>query len=377
MEIGLHLITNIILFVVCLAMGTIFISLPTPKKSGLISYQISLKVLASSYYLLALLTLAVLFFKLPDNARELFAFTSISISAFQAFLFTNALVTLLNPRFVTLKYLIAQLIPFLLLITLYTISYILYGDPVITHFNEIGMYLSNPTLWIRLVFFVLYGFQLIFYTFLYFNQEKKYRVQVLNFFSDNYWLKLSWVRWAFISALSIGTVSMISYFFPPKWDWVFTLIYAIFYFGFALEYIKYNKIYTLIEPAITPEKSTPVQSFKRTRVKMEWSGLKQQIINNKYYLEAGINIEDLARRLQVGRTTLSTFINREEGMNFNAWINVLRIEKAKELLLEKQETPLSSIAEMVGYSEQANFSRQFRQMTGYAPTLWRQKQESI
>jgi AraC-like DNA-binding protein len=230
------------------------------------------------------------------------------------------------------------------------------------------MHLNNPTLWVRLVFFGLYCFQLIFYTVIYFNQEKKYRVKAMDYFSDNVWLRLSWVRVAFISALIIGVVSLISYLFAQKWDWIFISLYSIFYFGFALQYIKYNKIYTLIEPI----QAEPEITNRKPRTKMEWPGLKQQILQHNYYLESGINIEDIALRLKIGRTTLSTFINREEGVNFNTWINTLRIEQAKKLLLENPNLPLSNISEKVGYSEQANFSRQFRQITGYAPTLWRQ-----
>jgi len=377
MEMSLHFLTNVILFIVCLAMGTIFISLPTPKKAGLKNYRISLKVLASSYFFLAVLTFAILFFKLPDNARELFTFTSISISAFQAFLFANALITLINPKFVTRRYLIIQLIPFFFIATLFVISTSRFGNPVISQFNEIGMYLNHPTFLIRIMFFGLYGFQLVFYTIIFFNQEKKYRARAMDYYSDDVWLKLSWVRFAFISALTIGTIAMTSYLIPQKWDWAFTTLYSIFYFGFALEYIKYNKIYVLIEPTLIPENAEPVSLVKRQRTKMEWSGLKDQIISKKYYLKSGINIEDIAELLNIGRTTLSTFINREEGLNFNTWINTLRIEKAKELLIQNPDEPLSTISEKVGYSEQANFSRQFRQITGYAPTLWRQKQVNL
>jgi AraC-like DNA-binding protein len=318
--------------------------------------------------MLALLTFLILYFKLPDNSRELFTFTNLAISAFQAFLFANALITLLNPKFVTKRYLSIQLIPFLVLASIFGVSSILFGNPVIAHFNEIGMHLNNPTLWVRFVFFGLYCFQLIFYTVIYFNQEKKYRVKAMDYFSDNVWLRLSWVRVAFISALIIGVVSLISYLFAQKWDWIFISLYSIFYFGFALQYIKYNKIYTLIEPI----QAEPEITNRKPRTKMEWPGLKQQILQHNYYLESGINIEDIALRLKIGRTTLSTFINREEGVNFNTWINTLRIEQAKKLLLENPNLPLSNISEKVGYSEQANFSRQFRQITGYAPTLWRQ-----
>lgn len=377
MEISLQFVSNVILFITCISIGTVFISLPTPKISELKNYRISLKVLATSYLLLAFLTFLTVFFKLPDNGRELFTFTNITISSFQAFLFANALITLLNPKFVTKRYLIIQIAPFVLFLLFFSISYPLFGNPRITQFCDIEHHLNNPTFWVRILFYAYYFCQIIVYTWLYFTQEKKYRQKALNYFSDEVWIKTSWVRIAYIAALTIGIISLSAYWVPSKWDWAFNIVYSIFYLGFGLEYVKYQKIYNQVQPTIEINTQEIINKESPKRSKWNWQDLKNQIIENKYYLEQGITIETLATKLGVGRTTLSNFINREEGINFNTFINTFRIKKAQSLLLEKPEISLSTISEKVGYSEQANFSRQFRQLTGYAPTLWRQKNRNL
>ncbi len=378
MELSLHFVTNLILAVVCLAMGTIFLTIPVPQKTGLKKYRISLKVIAASYIMLTLLTLVVLIFHLPDNSREHFTFISICISSFQAFLFTFALITLLDPKYITIKSLLAHLSPFFILSLFYGLFSSIYDDPVIAHFNEIPMYLNTPTLWVRLIFYAYYIFQLIYYSWLFLKEEKVNKSLMMNYYSDEVWVKLSWVRVAFFSALGIGIIAMLSYLFPQKYDWVFTLVYSAFYFGFALEYVKYNKIYTIVEPVFVEEKKEPetIQTASHARIKQDWQPLKDKILKQKYYLEAGINIEDLAQRLGVGRTVLSTLINRDEGMNFNTWINTLRINKAKEFMLDQPDESLSVIAEKVGYTEHANFSRQFKLITGESPLLWKKQQIS-
>jgi AraC-like DNA-binding protein len=352
-------------------MGTIFLELPVPQKLGLLKYRISLKVIATSYFIMAALSMAILIFKIPDNGRELLAFTGICISSFQAFLFTFAIVTLLNPKFVSLKKLLIHLSPIIVSNILFIIFRFIFGNPAIIHFNEIPLYIKNPTLWVRIIFYLFYVFQLIYYTLLFLKEEKLYKNQLMNYFSDEIWLKLSWVRLGFFSALCIGVVVMVSYFFPQKYDWVFTLLYSAFYFGFALEYIKYNKIYTIVEPAVEPEKTEILVSPYKYRIKQDWLPLKKQIVEKQYFLEPGLNIEDLARQLGIGRTVLSTLINREEGVNFNSWINTLRINKAKEYMLTYPNESLSVIAEMVGYTEHANFSHQFKLQTGESPLLWK------
>jgi YesN/AraC family two-component response regulator len=89
-----------------------------------------------------------------------------------------------------------------------------------------------------------------------------------------------------------------------------------------------------------------------------------------------VTIEDIANKLKVGRTTLSNLINREEGVNFNTWINRLRIEYAKQLMIDNPDYTIAKISELVGYTEQANFSRQFKLIAGESPLLWRKKTAS-
>ena len=373
---SLHFLSNALYALVCLIMGTSFLSIHIPQKEGLKSYRISLKVLSSAYFTMGLLTAVVLAFKLADNSREYFTFISILISSTQALLFTFTLITLVNPIFVKLRNVIRHIIPYIVLVIVYTISERIYGDPQLTSIIQVSDYISSPTLWIRLLFLGYYLFQLIYYTYLFSREVKNYDNELLDYFSDVFQLKLSWVRIAFYSALFVGVMALISSFLPMNYDWIMTLVFSFFYFGFAQEYIKYNKVFRIIEPAITPALEELKSNKIRLKAKTDWQYYKQQIFANKYYRETGITIEDLAFKLQIGRTTLSNFINREEGVNFNSWINRMRIEDAKSLLINNTEFTILQVSEMVGYTEQANFSRQFKLITGESPLLWRKKTAS-
>lgn len=373
MSSNFHFLTNSLLVVVCLVMGSSFLSIPIPKKEGLKSYRISLKVLSGAYFAMSLLTIAVLVFNLADNSREHFTFISIFISSSQALLFTFTLISLINPNFVKLKNVFIYLVPYTLFLSLYLISNSIYADPKIIVLKSVVENLNNPTIWIRILFLAYLIFQLIYYTFLFIREAKKYDEELLNYFSEVVKLKMKWVRIAFFSALAVGIISMVANFFPKQYDWIITLSFAIFYFGFAQEYIKYNKIFNLIEPAILVETTEPTPLQPPVRTKADWKFYKQQIITHRYYCEIGTNIEEMASKLNIGRTTLSTYINREEGVNFNTWINTLRIEDAKQILIDNPDYSIAIISEMVGYTEQANFSRQFKLITGESPLVWRKK----
>jgi len=376
MDSNLHFLTNALLIVVCTLMGTSFLSIHIPKKEGLKNYRISLKVLAGAYYAMALLTVMVLTFNLADNSREHFTFIAIFISSTQALLFTFTLITLINPNFVKFKNLLKHIAPYLIFSILYLISNTIYDDPILTSLKDVPQYLNNPTIWIRLLFLVYYAFQLICYTILFITEAKKYNEELLDYFSEVVQLKMKWVKIAYYTALAVGILAMVSNFFPKQFDWIVTIIFAFFYFGFAQEYIKYNKVFEVIEPALKApiiEASIPQP---RIVIKTDWEHFKQKVLSQKYYREPGITIEDIANKLNIGRTTLSNMINREEGVNFNTWINRLRIEEAKQLLIENPDYTIAIISEIVGYTEQANFSRQFKQIAGETPLLWRKKSAS-
>jgi two-component system response regulator YesN len=181
------------------------------------------------------------------------------------------------------------------------------------------------------------------------------------------------VNYAFYFALFIGIFALVNQAIPNKMmNIIFTIILCIYYFLFALKYLNYSTIIKIL-----PENNIADNEEHEQRTnystKIEWSFLKNEILEKKYYLKIGITLEDLASTLKVGRTTLSNLINKEEGVNFNTWINKLRIEVAKKILIEKNTYTLQEVSEMVGYSEQSNFSKQFKIFTKKTPSEWKKK----
>lgn len=94
----------------------------------------------------------------------------------------------------------------------------------------------------------------------------------------------------------------------------------------------------------------------------------------KEYLHTGITIIQIAKDLGINRTYLSNFINDTFCMNFNNWVNGLRIEEAKRVMLANRRIPLSELATSVGFTDLTHFSKLFKQKEGIAPSYWLQKQ---
>ena len=60
------------------------------------------------------------------------------------------------------------------------------------------------------------------------------------------------------------------------------------------------------------------------------------------------------------------------GVDFRTWRTQLRIEDAKVLLLEKKNVSINVVGEMAGFSDRANFYRQFVKFVGCSPKEWRE-----
>ena len=73
----------------------------------------------------------------------------------------------------------------------------------------------------------------------------------------------------------------------------------------------------------------------------------------------------------INLSQLHQYCLKELGMDFRTWRTSLRIEEAKKMLISEPSTRISVIARRVGINDRSNFSRLFKEHTGYLPSDWR------
>ena len=88
-----------------------------------------------------------------------------------------------------------------------------------------------------------------------------------------------------------------------------------------------------------------------------------------------MDLSDLAKNFSFNYSYLSTYFNTRMGEGFSEYLNRIRIHHAC-LYLEKHEMPISSVSEMVGYSDQSYFCRVFKKITGETPSAYRRRHKS-
>jgi len=158
------------------------------------------------------------------------------------------------------------------------------------------------------------------------------------------------------------------------------VVFSIYYFLFAIMYMQYKNIFTKLEPEFIKDLAlvNPVENEDKTQKKtygFSWSNSKSQILDRQLYLQPGITVNDMSVLFHTNRTTFSTQLNKNEGLTFNQFINTLRIERAKQLLIENPHLTLADVAQQCGYTEQSNFTRQFRQLCNETPAVWLKAQK--
>lgn len=92
----------------------------------------------------------------------------------------------------------------------------------------------------------------------------------------------------------------------------------------------------------------------------------------KAYLHPDISLALFAKEIKIPQRTLSRAINGYLGYNFFEFINRMRIEEAKRLLLELdvKDYNIDSVYSDCGFRSRSTFFLVFKKMTGKSPVAW-------
>jgi AraC-like DNA-binding protein len=86
------------------------------------------------------------------------------------------------------------------------------------------------------------------------------------------------------------------------------------------------------------------------------------------HLDPNLTLSRLARRLHIPEKRLSAAVNRATGANVSRYINDWRIRHACNLIA--QGATVTDAMLDSGFNTKSNFNREFRRMTGTAPSQW-------
>lgn len=376
---------NISFYALVVAMtllGIVFLTIPLPPTKGIRKYAVSLKVLAVCYISLA----GYCVFK-PQYPIQLISVPFLVIAMLQAHFLSLSHINMVSPRSLTVKYIFQKMLPLFIFCALYVIIRFFEPHTAIKQYSDLCLkqmaddtyqscwYGDGGFKWeviIRVAWMIYYIVLCSIYTFIYFKEEKICKEKLEDFTADFPENNLKIIRISFILVLMVAATSMmITLSLSANLCAVLNFVMLILYCSIGVLYLQYPKIFLNIYQSTDEEKEKSTRT-KSGNMDSTWASWKQRIIDSGIYLTPSITIQQICQELCTNRKTLSTLINQEEECNFNTFINRLRIEKAKQLMAES-DISLLDVSLEVGYSDQGNFSRHFKEVTGESPSEWKRK----
>ena len=89
-----------------------------------------------------------------------------------------------------------------------------------------------------------------------------------------------------------------------------------------------------------------------------------------------ISLNDVAYVSNISPSYFSKVFKEEMGMNFNNYLNKVRVSNGKRLLMD-DSIPLVDVAFMTGFEDQSYFSKVFKRITGVSPGKFRESMGRI
>lgn len=98
------------------------------------------------------------------------------------------------------------------------------------------------------------------------------------------------------------------------------------------------------------------------------------ITKKELYINSQLTLAETAKELNVSPHVLSQVINEKFNKSFNIYINELRIERAKMLLLSNKNFTIEGIGYESGFNSKSSFFTVFKKITGQTPAEYQKSQ---
>lgn len=127
-------------------------------------------------------------------------------------------------------------------------------------------------------------------------------------------------------------------------------------------------------------KKSGVPGEAEDRLSQDDLGLAKKIeslmTHEKVYQEQNYSRSDLARECGAPETMVSRVVNIYFDKSYPQLVNELRVDDAKQLL-EETDAPVKTIGEEVGFNSLPSFNRVFKEITGEAPSGYRNAHKKL
>ena len=349
--------------------GFYFLLAQTPEKAIFENYLRSRRIMGMALLLLAANYSVHFFFGIRFKNVHAAILMNLSTYFLCYYLFSSALITLLDRFYITRKRIRTHIILWIIFSGLSGVVLLLFPDGIV----------QKSTLLALAAWLVVYGLVLSRRVIV------AYR-RAVRIFDDTHaddigayikWLSI-FTYWALIFGVGCGLLT----FLPDEYVYIWILssipFYVYLYHCYQYYLLFYEQVETAMEDGMISEEEDPCDTKLEQIQKLENPSYRSEMaekingwIDAEGYIQSGLTIKKLADMLQTNRTYLSEYIKTTYGASFRDWITGLRINYAKRLLAQYPRLTVADISERSGFLSPSHFIRLFKENSGCTPAKWR------
>lgn len=201
---------------------------------------------------------------------------------------------------------------------------------------------------------------------------KVYRSELKNNYSSTTKVNLSWLNFVIIGYLITYFTSVLCQITIDALRDYYPLMEKILYLTYFIFFnIIFFKAWRQPEIFLVSLENIKYKSSKlTTEDAANWiNKINEYVLINKPYLNPDLTISQLAEYLNIQPRILSQVLNEHFHQSFYDYINSLRIEESKKILLDpSNKKNILEILYEVGFNSKPSFNRAFKLFTGQTPT---------
>lgn len=215
------------------------------------------------------------------------------------------------------------------------------------------------------------------YTFLQFRQLRRIRHALDSYYDRDMSVLLNTMERA-VETLAILALLAPQAIFNSGWVLgIFGLLSLLGIYYFIISFVVYVYSGSAIQVTIAEQNDDPVEEeseekqpapeMNREDRERVGAAVKHWIAQKKH-LRSGITIQNAADEMRVPRYQLSAWLKTTEQELFSPWLTYLRIEEAKQQMVDHPDWSNDVIAEHCGFGSRSYFQTVFHKQTGMTPS---------
>ena len=341
--------------------GIVLMVVTIPKEKGILSYIRARKVLGAALLTIALYAIIHLILRpiLTDYIEFWLLATATLLHSWLAY--SSFLFLLETPRYLIRHFLIDGLIPALFLLLA----------------GFIGVFFLKTQETVSIIFGCIFALKSIRMISVCYREYKKCKNELDDYYDEE--PDITWIRNLLIISLGMSIATLFAFYFKSIHLYYYLAI-PVVYTYIALKIINFMptkieniRAKNLYLEAKEEEQRKEEEDAKALELQEKIGTRVDTWVMEKKYCRPELTIKDVALEMGTNHNYLSAYLNKSLNVNFQTWLNTLRIEESKTYLTSGEKMSIEEIGIRVGIPQSYNFSRWFRIVVGKTPLQYKKE----